>query len=74
MKTYTEEVTIAFSNTKESRGVSCSGQLVLSVKNGNAFSVSDTLEAGSYEVFTQGLIVKFTPSVGVSFTVYGDDL
>ena len=61
---FTAEQEISFQSLRQSRNISNTGTLTVSVWTGNEYIVTDTLSEGSREYFTQGLRLKFEITSG----------
>ena len=61
---FTDTQEISFLALRESRNISNTGTLTVSVWTGNEYILTDTLSEGSREYFTQGLRLKFEITSG----------
>ena len=61
---FTATQEISFQSLRQSRNISNTGTLTVSVWTGNEYIVTDTLSEGSREYFTQGLRLKFEITAG----------
>lgn len=61
---FTDTQEISFQALRESRNISNTGTLTVSVWTGNEYIEADVLTIGSREYFTQGLRLKFEISPG----------
>ena len=61
---FTATQEISFQSLRQSRNISNTGTLTVSVWTGNEYVVTDTLSEGSREYFTQGLRLKFEITAG----------
>lgn len=62
MARYTDTQEIAFNALRDSRNITNTGTLTVSVWTGVEWDVADTLSPGSREYFTKGLRLKFEVS------------
>lgn len=69
MARYTDTQTITFNTNRDSRAVVVSGSLVIAAWDGVAYVDTDVLTTGSYEYFTKGLRLRFTPGAGDSYSI-----
>ena len=69
MKRFTETTELSFNDLRDSRAVIVEGDVLLHSWNGIEFIAGEALTAGSYEVFTKGLRIKFELVSGSGFAV-----
>ena len=71
MARYTDTQEMAFNALRESRAVIVSGTVAIAIYDENSYIVDDRspLTSGIYEIFTQGIRVKFTPAAGASIWI-----
>jgi len=71
MARYTAEKILTFGALRESRAVIVSGTVAIAIYDENSYIVDDRspLTSGIYEIFTQGIRVKFVPEAGSSIWI-----
>jgi hypothetical protein len=69
MSRYTNTQEIVFNNLRDSRAIVVVGSVVVSAWDELAYVEVETLTAGSYEYFTKGLKLKFTPAALASYWI-----
>ena len=62
MARHTDTQTFTFGTNRDSRAIVVTGSVVVAAWDGLAFVDTDTLLTGSYELFTKGLRLRFTPT------------
>lgn len=66
---FTDTFEYSFQALRDSRCISNTGTLTISLYDGDSYQVVDTLEAGAREYFTKGLRLKFEITPGDSYYI-----
>ena len=69
MARYTTTESITFGTNRDSRAIIVAGTLTVEAFDGVAYVDTDVLTTGSYEYFTKGLRLRFTPGAGDNYSI-----